>query len=550
MSEKGFNFFRAELLATAGLVLVLALAAYLRLANNVETPGWYTDEGTHLEIAQHLAQGRMQYMAINQSTFLFAKLPLFDLLLAGWLTLAGGGIGTLRTLTGVLGVISVATLYGVVGWTTKDIWLAFLAALILAIYPQAVLYSRFGFSYNLLAPLVLLAYLGLWQYMATPSSEASRRGWLVFTALVVGLGGISDLWMFMLAAPVLVVVLARRWRDALWTIPLLFLPLGLYLSLMLLATPEAFWFDLGFTASRLSRLSLPEQLDKLAANYTVLITQDQWLAVALVGLFLLRPERLQLLAWLLLLTPIILLGRTEALYHLSFYYMIPLLPLISLGMAVVLRWGVPYAGRQLHRALLELLPARRLDPDRKPANGLGESPPSQLPGRFKLPDRLVTVAAYAVVLALAATPFLTTTATLVQQTHDGFTTAIDPFLIKPKFARYIANFVNRQTAADDLVIASPGLAWMFQARTADFQMALAFTGQATPHLPANLPPERFAFSPDYTQARFVVVDNLWHTWAVFNVSGVDRMLETLKSWRIAFQSGDITVYCNPVHPEC
>ena len=37
-----------------------------------------------------------------------------------------------------------------------------------AIYPQAVVYSRFGFSYNLLTPLVLLAtMLGCWEYLST-----------------------------------------------------------------------------------------------------------------------------------------------------------------------------------------------------------------------------------------------------------------------------------------------------------------------------------------------------------------------------------------------
>src|SRR5262245_15274621 len=105
---------RAKLLAVVDLVLILALAAYLRLSNNANTPGWYTDEGTHLEIAQHLAQGQIQYMAIRQSTLLFAKLPLFDLLLASLLTPAREDIATLRYLTGVLGVISVAILYEVV----------------------------------------------------------------------------------------------------------------------------------------------------------------------------------------------------------------------------------------------------------------------------------------------------------------------------------------------------------------------------------------------------------------------------------------------------
>ncbi len=66
------------------VLLILALAAYLRLAYNADNPGWYTDEGTHLAIAQNLAQGRVQYLAVKDST--------------------------LRTLTGVLGVATVGRL--------------------------------------------------------------------------------------------------------------------------------------------------------------------------------------------------------------------------------------------------------------------------------------------------------------------------------------------------------------------------------------------------------------------------------------------------------
>jgi hypothetical protein len=66
-----------ELLA---LLLILALASYLRLANNTDNPGWYTAEGTHLDIARHLAQGQIRYLAINQSTLITTKLPLFEVL--------------------------------------------------------------------------------------------------------------------------------------------------------------------------------------------------------------------------------------------------------------------------------------------------------------------------------------------------------------------------------------------------------------------------------------------------------------------------------------
>jgi hypothetical protein len=503
------------------LVSILALAAYLRLANNANTPGWYTDEGTHLDIAQHLARGRVQYLALRESTLLVSRLPLFEMLLAAWLKIGGEGMGALRTLTGALGVVSVGTLYGVVRRIEQDLTLALVAALMLAIYPQAVLYSRFGFSYNLLAPLTSLVYLGLWEYR----QAATGRGWLAFTALVIGMGGTSDLWMFSLAAPMLLVITTRHWRDALWSVPLLLAPFGLYAISILVRSPQAFLFDLNFALSRLSGAPLSAQVETLALNYTVLVSQSHWLALALVGLFLEHPARLRGLALLLLLSPIAILGRTEALFNLSAYYVIPLLPLVSLGVAVVLRWGLPYAWRKVQGALR---------------------------GSFEpqLSDKLLPTAAGLVILAVIVSPFFTSTLYSIRRTREGFPTIIDPFLIDPQSARQVAGYVNARASGDDVVIASPGLAWSLRANVADFQMSIAFTGQRTPHLPADVPRERFAFNPDYTQARFVVVDNLWRNWAVFTVPGVPQMLERVQTWPLMFQSGEIEVYCNPAQPGC
>lgn len=513
------------------LALVLILAAWLRLANSMDNPGWYTDEGTHILIAQQLARGRIQYMAIGESTLLFAKLPLFELLLALLLRLGGEGMASLRLLTGTLGVITVATLYGVVRHMARDRILALLSALLLAIYPQAILYSRFGFSYNLLAPLVLLVLLGLGGY----ADQKARRDWLFVAALAIGLGGLSDLWMFSLVPLLVAVVLLRRWRDLIWSLPLVLLPFGLYALLMLLRSPQAFLFDLGYTLSRLSRFPWPAQTRTLALNYTVLVSQSHWVPLGLVGMFLLRRLRLQRLSLSLFLFPILAVGRTEALFNLSAYYVIPLLSLVSLGVANLLRVGTPYAFRVIHRALLD---------------GAGRLPGALLRVDHPLTPGLLRGLAFLILLGVLFSPFLTATAHTVGQVRDGFDTLIDPFLIDARDARRAAAYVNAQTRAGDRVVASPALAWTLEARTADFQMLIAFRGQTTPHLPANLPPERFVYPPDYRQADFVVVDNLWYNWAIHNLAGLSRMIEDLERWPVTFESGAITVYCNGQVRDC
>ncbi len=506
----------------AALVPILALAAYLRLANHTDNPGWYTDEGTHLAIARQLLRGRVQYLAVNQSTLLFARLPLFEVLLAGVLRFGGEGMGALRAFTGTLGVASVGLLYLVVRRMSRDTALALLAALALAIYPQAILYSRFGFSYNLLTPLVLLAFLGLWEYLGT-----MQRRWLALAALAVGVGAVSDLLMLAFAAPLLIVILWRRWRDVVWAAFLTGLPFGAYAALSLAAAPQAFLFDFRFTLLRLNTLSPAQQLATLADNTATLLTQDAWMAAGLIGLFMLHPSRLLRLSLLMFLLPLILLGRTVALYSLSAYYLIPLLPFVALGVAALIRCGAPHVGRIVNDGLSALF--ERLN--QRVGAGLA---PAQL-----------SIGAALIVGMIVATPFVISTARSVANVQSGFQTSIDDFLVNPDDAREAAAFVNAHTRGDELVVASPALAWLFRANAADFQMAAAASGQSTVHVPDDLPSNRFAFDPRVPQARFVVMDKLWRNWAAVNIPAAAEMLRQVQAWPLVLKAGEIEVYRNP-----
>ena len=489
---------RARWLELLAVALILLLAACLRLANVAVNPAWYTDEGTHLDIARHLLQGQVQYLAINQSWLLFSRLPLFEILLSGAALVGGVSMLALRTLTAGLGAITVAVLYAVMRRATRDARLALLAALLLAIYPSAVLYSRFGFSYNVLAPLVLIACLGLVEF----SARRSKR-WLAVSALSIGLGALSDLWMVVMLAPFALIVLIRSWRDVLWSVPLALLPSGAYAVVMLLTAPQPFVFDLRFVLSRVNQLPFDRQAATLWQNVTTLAAQDAWLIAGAIGLGLLQPPRLRWIALACFAIPIVLLGRTTALFSLSFYYLIPLLPFAALGVASLMRYGVAWIASRFGQRL---------------SAALG---------------------------VLMAGALLLSTFQLVEQVQAGFHTDIDAFLLDPIAARDVAEFVNQRVTSTDLVIASPTLAWRLRANVADLQMPIAYRGQATPHLPGNIPAGRWAFDPSLEQARFVIVDKLWRNWAVPNVPGVSEMLQEIEAWPIVFRSGEVMVYQNP-----
>jgi hypothetical protein len=392
--------------------------------------------------------------------------------------------------------------------------MALLAALLMAIYPPAVLYSRLGFSYNLLAPLVLITWRGLVEYwQLSRSGFAQRPRWLstshpiavanrsyvarvrlALACSAVGLGLLCDLWMGVLIAPVLAVVFLCNWRDAWWASLLMALPLMLYAVSQLSLVPQAFLFDVHFTLARLNAIPFTQQAATLLDNIATLFNQDKWWLVGLVGLAALKPGPVRNLSLFFLLWPIAILGRTVALYSLSFYYMIPLLPLIVLGVAVLIHTLAKY-------------------------------------------QRLLALAA--MMLALVFFP------ASLRQLYSGFVTPIDDFLINPEDARAAAQFVNQHSQANDVIIASPAVAWLLQSNVADFQMAVAATGEATVHLPANLPVNRFAFDPRYPTARYIIVDNLWRNWAAVHMPAVAEMIQTVAAWPMAFQAGEISVYQNP-----
>ena len=113
-----------------------------------------------------------------------------------------------------------------------------------------------------------------------------------------------------------------------------------------------------------------------------------------------------------------------------------------------------------------------------------------------------------------------------------------------------AEFLQDVIHPQDLLLASPTVGFLLNGQVADFQMATAVQGIATPHLPANLPPDRFAFQPDYQQTRIVIVDNLWDNWAQIHVPGVSDMMTGVQKWPIIFQAGDVIVYQNPKQSNC
>jgi 4-amino-4-deoxy-L-arabinose transferase-like glycosyltransferase len=509
------------LIELTALGLILALAAWLRFPNLAENPGWYSDEGTLVAIAQRLAQGSWQYLALNQSMLIVARPPLFLLLLAGLFRILEPGIAVLRILTASLGVLSVLLAYLLVRRASRSPGLALLSAGLLAIYPQAVLYSRIGFSYNLLAPLALLACLCAWNFL-----ESQKTPWLVLAGLAIGLGMVSDLMMATFLLPLLLAVSTRGWRKAFIVAAAAALPGVLYVFWMGLTVPQAFWFDLRFTLSRLGAFPLPLQVPVVLLNYYYLLARDAWFLAGLAGMFLAFPTRWRWLLMAMFVLPMVSLGRTTGFATgLEDYYLIALFPLVAIGAAYLLWVGFPHVLTTLQGGLSALF--------------------TSWGWKGWLGTRLVALAGSLALFLLLVSPWIISTALTFRDATRGFSARIDPVLINAQDAWLTIDFVNGQVGETDLVLASPALAWAVDAEAADFQQSLAADGIATRHFPADIPPDRFAFNPSLNRAEYVVVDRIWRNWGAANMPEVAAMLAEVERWPAAFTSGEFTVYQNP-----
>jgi 4-amino-4-deoxy-L-arabinose transferase-like glycosyltransferase len=144
----------------AALLVLLALSALVRLLHLADNPGWDGDEGYNWSIAANLAAGHAQRFALRY-TFVDHP-PLFYLLGAALFKAWTHDLIALRTLSACCGVLATLGTFAL-GARIGGRRLGLLAAGIYALWPQAILQTRWAYTYNLVTPLALFA---LWAAFA------------------------------------------------------------------------------------------------------------------------------------------------------------------------------------------------------------------------------------------------------------------------------------------------------------------------------------------------------------------------------------------------
>ena len=502
------------------LLVAVAMGIYFRFNNLRTVPGWYPDEGSNIVISAALARGELAYMAVGQSSFINGHPHLFYLLLAALFRVYGVDILWARILSASLGSLALVLLYP----TVKSIAgrpLALASTILYAFYPGAISYARLAFTYSLLTPLYLLALYSLQRYL-----DSRQLKWMAIGAVCGGLAPATDLAGLALPIFISLVLLFRQPRHILLAIPLLALPTLIWAGWMWSVAGDAFLSDAAFTLSRTSS-SLAIQLARTLAHYHGGFTWDLWFAFGSIGLLLLPTRRSRGLIIGLYFCTLLFIMRTVSIGGLGYYFLIPLQPLVAIGIGSLVVQGLPHIIRQFEADLHSGLSARL----------------SSLRWR----RWAVVVVNSMLVFTFVISPLLISFyQALILDSLPVTRLESAGMFASPETATQATSYVNDHTSANDVVLASPTIAWLIEAHAADFQMAILATGQDSYHMPGDIPASRFRFDPSLASASYVILDPLWRGWASDSMPEVAAMVDTIdQEWMMERRFGEFEVYRNP-----
>ncbi|HMN60157.1 MAG TPA: hypothetical protein PJ988_07320, partial [Anaerolinea sp.] len=293
---------------------------------------------------------------------------------------------------------------------------------------------------------------------------------------------------------------------------------------MLLASPQPYLYDLNFLLSRTSSDPLPVQLLRILIDSGI-IHQDLLFLAGILGILMFPFPALQKRLALFLFIPFLVITRSNTIAQLGWYYLISLFPFYAIGAGLLGNLFL-HATVRFSRETFEAIASR-----------MGRN--------VTFPPPLILRAAWnmAFVVLLLIAPITMGLFTTIRQLDQGIDDSSLHFIsVDYKQAKSIVEFINAHTTANDSLLASPAIAWALKGKVTDYQISLAYQGYKTPHFPTDIPKDRFRFDPTYTNATYIVVDNIWKSWAENNMPELAVIREYAERSQMVYQTKDIAVY--------
>jgi len=500
-----------RLIILALLVLILSLSLRFRIIKILDSPGWFRDEGTYLEVARRIGKAQLQLGSVNitfvgpnmtHPPFYFTQANLF-------FKLTDADMYGFRLFNAILGLLATFLLFllgreaGRYGNPTAPPslhaeFLGLVAAFFYAIHPDAVLYNRMGMPYNLyLVEGTLMAWFAL-RYLRT-----REFGWCLGACIVASISLLTVYYSIAFIPFLFLIILWKGKRRHFWALVCVPVPLLIFLSFMALGNMPGFWEDIRALRKAAGAGSLYVTLYHYHDFFKTGITYF----IGMMGLLLLRRKTAAGFLFLLYLLMIhMVLRKADTIVWLIHYPVIPILPLEALGCAAV--------ALRAWDALWDLSP-----------------------------------------VALLLIPILLSAYLAINQDRHGiygrFPTPLEFGMTKNTSDNFaVADYINTHVKPDDLVI-TPSVLWaLVNAQTADLFQSVAFEGQKVDFYRQSFPRERFLFSPALDRASFVVLDSFTDQLKMNPLDSPHRplllaIMKVEKNWELAHTQGEYRVYRNP-----
>ncbi|MCW4001026.1 MAG: glycosyltransferase family 39 protein [Candidatus Bathyarchaeota archaeon] len=497
------------------LILTIALCAFLRFFNIANTPLWYVDEGTNLDIAWNLAHGRMQMFALSYP--FVPHPPLSYVFSAVALEIFGYSLPVARMVNAVYGVITAVLLYytGVALYNKK---VGLLASFLFSIFPLAIQFNRMNFSYNLLQVFAVFTLLSCTFYFRTKNSKwfygAAVGAGAASVTNPIGIGLILGLLVFVFIdrniKSTVKLVSAALGVFALYPISMLALQSGAFLS----DVEHYFLFHAAPVVASGSGLSF-------FSRATEIISYSPWFALGSIGLLMypLFSRRKK--------EGILVLGLSICLFLFTaeFYssnaprFLVQLLPFAALGVSFVI-WLVPetiikFVQIKLSKYLIS-----------------------------KRSTKLAVLGLWICVFSLVSVPLAQIAVYDGTSVFTGIHTSLDYQNTQSSADAYkMAEYVNSRVDPNDFVIASPHVAWLIHANISGLNIALSMDQRE--ELRPSFTDDRYVFNCSVRNAKYLVFDNFTGSFYIAQPVYQEFLTDVLANWTSVYQQGEYIVFLNP-----
>ncbi|GIV64753.1 MAG: hypothetical protein KatS3mg046_013 [Bellilinea sp.] len=511
------------ILDTIFLILVVGAAGYFRFVNLGQNPGLYNDEGTLLNLSINHYNGRMEYLGIEGSWLLAGRMPVFPWLLSLAYHFFEPGLLVLRTFTALSGVISVLLLFLFLRNVKNEIvpYLEYISPLVLAIHPKLVLFNRIGFGYNLLIPITIIVIWLLWLYL-----HSKKTHWLILASLIAGTGVLIELAYIVFVVFVAIVIAIFNIRKFPFTTIILLLPLMIYFIISFLSFGDAFLFDWQVTFGRGNAATFLYQIGNLIIKIILFMIDDPTFLISIFGVLALSNPKLSFLFFFGIFIPLIIISRTFSMTHQSYYYFLPYVPFVAVGIASFIiqfsKWIMNFS-----TGLIPLIP-------------FFQKLSQRTQNLLKI---IIFDVIFFTIIILPSSLFIFVTTT---QVKEGFRTNFDHLLINIQDFSQINHYLQKEANPTDLIIASPAIAWALPGNPTDYQIAIAVNESPTIHFPKGIPKERMRFETSIQNADYAIVDKIMKTWTNGELPGIEDWVKRIEAeWQPVFQTDSMTIYRKP-----